>query len=60
MTTIKLTQGTMDVAENMDGWVITSTTAIVDGAEDMPLEKGDYIDTNGDVYRDGEHLGNVE
>lgn len=60
MTTIKLTQGTMEVAENMGGWIITSAKAYVVDAEDMPLEMGDYIDTNGDVFRDGEHIGNVE
>lgn len=56
---ITLTKGTMGSNDNMDGWVITSQVAIADGAEDMPLQKGDHITINGDVYRGKEFLGNV-
>lgn len=44
----------------MDGWVITSKTAIAEGAEDMPLKQGDRISINGDVTRNGKMIGNIE
>ena len=57
--TIKLVNGTMDSNGNLDGWIITSTKAVVDGAEDIALRKGDRITADGDVYRGEEFLGNV-
>lgn len=57
--TINLSSGTLDSNDNMDGWVITSSSAIVDGREDLPLRKGDRITINGDVYRADEFVGNV-
>jgi len=59
MREIRLSSGTLDVNDNMDGWVITSDTAIVDGNDDLALRKGDRIHINGDVYRGEELLGNV-
>ena len=59
MTEIKLSSGTLDGNDNMDGWVITSDTAIVEGNDYLVLRKGDRIHVNGDVYRGEEFLGNV-
>ena len=59
MTEIRLSKGTLDGNDNMDGWVITSDTAIVEGNDDLILRKGDRIHVNGDVYRGEELLGNV-
>lgn len=57
--TINLLTGTMDINPSMGGWVITSTTAIVQGNVDLPLIKNDTIGVNGAVCRDGLYLGNV-
>ena len=59
MTTIRLTRGTLEPNDNMDGWVITSEMAISQGSNDLPLLCGDKIRINGDVYRNGEFLGNI-
>lgn len=56
---INLTTGTLDSNNNLDGWIITSATATVDGHEDIPLRQGDRITITGDVYRHGEHIGNI-
>lgn len=55
----QLITGTVDVTENMDGWVITSKRALVAGSEDCPLVGGDRIDFNGNVIRDGEIIANI-
>ena len=57
--TINLITGTLDSNSNMDGWVITSVHAIVDGRDDLPLINGDRIAINGDVYRANEYIGNI-
>lgn len=57
--TIHLTSGTLDSNDNLDGWVITSHIAIIEGVEDIPLRKGDRITITGDLYRSGELLGNI-
>lgn len=57
--TIKLRTGTLDSNSSMDGWIITSAHARVDGRDDLPLVKGDRILINGDVYRAGEYMGNI-
>lgn len=59
MTLFDLRKGSVELNEDLNGWVITSPVAIVDGSEDMPLQKGDRININGDVYRDNEFIGNV-
>lgn len=56
---INLTTGTLDSNDNLDGWVITSALASIEGREDLPLHKGDRITINGDVYRADEYMGNV-
>lgn len=56
---IKLTTGTLDSNANLDGWVIISAQAVVDGHDDLTLCKGDCIALNGDVHRAGEYIGNV-
>lgn len=59
MISINLINGTLETTANLDGWVITSKTAIAEGAEDMPLRKGDRIGVNGNVTRNGEDIGNI-
>jgi hypothetical protein len=68
MTNISLTTGTLDTNNNLDGWVITSDRAsyVPDGvpehlAGDLTVEmvKGDKIDINGNVYHDGQMIGNI-
>lgn len=54
-----LISGKMDVRGDAQSWIITSNTAIVEGAEDEPLVKGDIIRINGDVERNGEIIANV-
>lgn len=56
---IVMKTGTLDINENMDGWVINSEHATVKGNEDLPLKRGDRITINGDVYRGREFIGNV-
>ena len=56
---IHLTAGTLDSNDNLDGWVITSAHATIDGSEDISLQRGDRISINGDVYRHGEYIGNI-
>lgn len=56
---VTLTTGTLDSTDTLDGWVITSATAIANGAEDVELQRGDVIHHNGDVYRDGELIANI-
>ena len=57
--TLTLTKGTLEIADNMNGWLITSGHAIAEGAEDMDLYRGDWITIDGDVFRNGEHVGNL-
>ena len=57
--TIKLSTGTLDSNSNVDGWIITSAHARVDGRDDLPLVKGDRITLNGDIYRGDEYMGNI-
>jgi hypothetical protein len=59
MKTIKLTDGTMDQNDNLDGWIITSATATAQGAEDVELELGDRIDINGVVRRNGDMIARI-
>lgn len=59
MTTITLTSGTLDTTDNLDGWIITSPQASAEGVEDVDLKRGDRIDINGNVYRDGELIANL-
>ena len=56
---ITLKTGTMDNTGNLDAWVITSDHAVVIGAEDLDLQRGDIINVNGDVTRNGVDMGNV-
>jgi len=56
---IKLISGTLDSSNDMSGWIVTSQSAIAEGAEDMPLQKGDRVSLNGDVWRGDELLGNI-
>lgn len=56
---INLATGTLDSNNNLDGWVITSAHAAIDGRDDLPLIQGDRITLNGDAYRDGEYMGNI-
>lgn len=57
--TLNLITGTLAMSENMNGWIITSGHAIAEGAEDMDLYRGDWITIDGDVFRNGEFLGNL-
>jgi len=57
--TIKLIAGSLRGNDTMDGWVITSATAIAEGAEDVELERGDRIDINGNVRRGGEMIARI-
>lgn len=64
MITIKLSRGTIDTNDNLDGWVITSDTAtaegcVMDGQDMLPLVKGDKIKINGDVIRGSHNIGNI-
>lgn len=59
MTKIKLTNGALRANDTLDGWVITSAEALVEDNEDMPLQRGDRINVNGDVYRGEEYIGNI-
>lgn len=45
--TIHLLTGTLDLTKNLDGWTITSPTAIAEGAEDVQLLRGDFIAIDG-------------
>ncbi len=56
---INLSKGRMVVNNNLDGWVITSASAVVEGAEDVELVRNDRIDINGNVYHDGDIIANV-
>ena len=56
---ITLKTGTLDNTSNLNAWVITSEHAIVEGAEDLDLQRGDIININGDVTRNGVDLGNI-
>jgi len=56
---INLKTGTLDSTPNLDGWIITSETAIAEGAEDMTLRRGDRININGDVRRGGDVIANI-
>ena len=57
--TITLSTGMLESNSNVDGWIITSDYAMVDGRGDLPLVKGDRITLNGDIYRDDEYMGNI-
>ena len=59
MTIITLKYGTLDTNNYLDGWIITSKTVIAEGAEDLPLQSGDRINLNGDVFRKNEFIGNI-
>lgn len=56
---ISLTKGTLESNDALDGWIITSATAIAEGAQDVELLLGDIIRINGDVYRSGKLIANV-
>ena len=56
---INLATGTLESNANLDGWIITSAQAHIDGRDDLPLHRGDRIALNGDVYRADEYLGNI-
>ena len=56
---ITLAAGTMDSNANLDGWIITSKTAVAEGHEDMLLVANDQIRINGDVHREGRLVGSV-
>ena len=56
---INLSSGTLDTNSNLDGWIITSARAVVEGAEDVELVRNDRIDINGNVYHNGECIANV-
>jgi hypothetical protein len=56
---INLIKGTLKSNDNMDGWIITSKTAVAEGADDLPLKQGDRISINGDVRRNGKNIGNI-
>jgi len=59
MTIINLIVGTLQATPGLDGWRITSAQAIAEGAEDVPLSRGDYISISGNVYRDGQCIANI-
>ena len=59
-TVVELETGTLEVNGNTDGWIITSEQATLPAPnDDVVLRKGDRININGDVYRNGEMLANV-
>ena len=59
MTIINLIAGTLQATPGLDGWRITSAQAIAEGAEDVPLSRGDYISISGNVYRYGQCIANI-
>lgn len=68
---IKLSTGTLDINDNMDGWCITSKTAtyVFATGHDTPqdiiddltinLVEGDRIDINGNVYSNNVCIANI-
>ena len=58
-TIFEFKTGTCVNNENLDGWVISSSEAVVVGAEDLPLMRGDQIRINGDVYRKNVFIANI-
>lgn len=61
MKKITLKMGTLDSTPSLDGWMITSATArLYPPDDDLMLVKGDIVTTNGDVYRHGECIANIQ